>query len=48
MEKLESHITYLAGSHVLRSWPGLQLTLLKFNTIPIPAKVYFYICIEIV
>jgi hypothetical protein len=22
---LESHMTYLAGSHVLRSWPGIQL-----------------------
>jgi hypothetical protein len=25
MEKLESHMTYLAGSHILRSWPGIQL-----------------------
>jgi hypothetical protein len=25
MEKLESHITYLASSHVLRSWPGIRL-----------------------
>jgi hypothetical protein len=23
---LESHMTYLAGSHVLRSWPGIRLT----------------------
>jgi hypothetical protein len=22
---LESHMTYLAGSHVLRSWPGIRL-----------------------
>jgi hypothetical protein len=22
---LESHMTYLAGSHVLRSWPGIWL-----------------------
>ncbi len=22
---LESHMTYLAGSHILRSWPGIQL-----------------------
>jgi hypothetical protein len=26
MEKLESHMTYLASSHVLRSWPGLRLS----------------------
>ncbi len=25
MENLESHITYLAGSHVPRSWPGIRL-----------------------
>jgi hypothetical protein len=25
MEKLESHITNLAGLHVLRSWPGIRL-----------------------
>jgi hypothetical protein len=24
---LESHMTYLAGSHVLSSWPGIQLKL---------------------
>ncbi len=22
---LESHMTYLAGSHILRSWPGIRL-----------------------
>ncbi len=25
---LESHMTYLIGSHILRSWPGIQLTLI--------------------
>jgi hypothetical protein len=23
---LGSHMTYLAGSHILRSWPGIRLT----------------------
>ncbi len=29
-EKLESHITNLAGLHVLRSWPGI-----RFNESPL-------------
>jgi hypothetical protein len=24
---LESHMTYLAGSHILRSWPGIRLNI---------------------
>jgi hypothetical protein len=31
MEKLESHKTYLAGSNVLRSWPGIWLKLLLLS-----------------
>ncbi len=31
---LESHMTYLAGSHVLRSWPGIRLkAILAFRTL---------------
>jgi hypothetical protein len=27
---LESHMTYLAGSQVLRSWPGIRLKAVKY------------------
>jgi hypothetical protein len=32
IEKLKSHMTYLAGSHILRSWPGIWLTIFYWIT----------------
>jgi hypothetical protein len=30
---LESHMTYLAGSHILRSWPGIWLKAVIYGLI---------------
>jgi hypothetical protein len=34
MEKLESHMMYLSGSHVLRSWPIWLTADVKFLEVP--------------
>jgi hypothetical protein len=36
---LESHMTYLAGSHVLKSWPGIRLRI-DLSWIRIELKIF--------